>query len=159
MRGKVERMLAHELLGELGVTLLQRLDDLLFGLAHDEYASARLGAKKSLLLEQRHRLADRRPAHPERLAKLTLVQPDLLPVRINIGLHDGLLQRGVGLVAEADVGGERLQRKRWWFGDVGHVGVRSLLAVCARGASPCWRVISFHQSSPGICLPRRRNTP
>src|SRR6266550_4488475 len=49
------------------------LDDLLLRLAHDEDAAPRNRAQKPLLLEQRHRLADRRPAHAERLRQLTFV--------------------------------------------------------------------------------------
>ena len=39
---------------------LDHLDDLLLRLADDEDAAARHGAQEAFLLEQRHRLADRR---------------------------------------------------------------------------------------------------
>ena len=91
---------------------LDHLDDLLLGLAHDEDAAARHRAQEAFLLEQRHRLADRRAGDAERLRQLPLVEADLVGVRVDVGVDDRLLQRGVGLVAEADVGVDRLQRER-----------------------------------------------
>jgi hypothetical protein len=60
---------------------LDHLDDLLLGLAHDEDAAARHGAQEAFLLEQRHRLADRRARDAERLRELPLVEADLVGVR------------------------------------------------------------------------------
>ena len=56
---------------------------------------------------------------PSAEAQLALVEADLLVVRIDVGIHDRLLQRGVGLVAEARVGRDRLQRQRRRRGRVG----------------------------------------
>ena len=91
---------------------LDHLDDLLLRLAHDEAAAARHGAQESFLLEERHRFADRRAGNPERLARLALVQADLVPMRIDVRIHDRLLQRRVRLVAQARIGGDRLQGER-----------------------------------------------
>ena len=83
---------------------LDHFHDLLLGLANDENAAPRNRAQKSFLLEQRHRFADGRAADAERLAELPLIQAYLVAVRIDVGVHDRLLQRRVGLVAEAHVG-------------------------------------------------------
>ena len=72
---------------------LDHLDDLLLRLAHDEAAAPRHRAQESFLLEQRHRFADRRARHAERLAQLALVEADLVPMRIDVRVHDRLLQR------------------------------------------------------------------
>ena len=88
------------------------LDDLLLGLAHDEHAATRHRTQKTFLLEQRHRLADRRPAHAERLPELPLVEADLVAMGVDVRVHDRLLERGVGLIAKADVGTQRLQLQR-----------------------------------------------
>ena len=95
---------------------LDHFDDLLLGFPDDEDAAARDGAQEALLLEQRHRLADRRPADAEGTAQLTLVETDFLAVRIDVGVHDRLLERRVGLVAEADVRVQWLERqgRRWY---------------------------------------------
>ena len=91
---------------------LDHLDDLLFRLAHDEDAAAGDRAQQAFLLEQRHRLADRRAAHAQRHRQLPLVEAHLAGVRIDIGVDDRLLERRVRLVAEAHVGVERLQHQR-----------------------------------------------
>ena len=104
---------------------LDHLDDLLLRLAHDEAAAARHRAQESFLLEQRHRLADRRARDAERLAQLALVQADLVAMRIDVRVHDRLLQRRVRLVAQARVGRDRLQRQRG-------------LGVGARVDMPCY---------------------
>ena len=88
------------------------LDDLALGLADDEDAAARNRPQQALLLEQRHRLADRRPRDPQRERQLALVEPDLALVRVDVGLDDRLLQRRVGLVAQARVRVDRLERQR-----------------------------------------------
>ena len=54
------------------------LDDLALRLAHDKDAAARPGADKAFLLQQGHRLADRRAADPEPLREPPLVEPDLV---------------------------------------------------------------------------------
>src|SRR5215204_2845956 len=51
---------------------LDDLDDFFFGLADDEDAATRNGAKVAFLLEQLHGLPDRRAADAERAAQLTL---------------------------------------------------------------------------------------
>src|SRR3546814_14010277 len=61
---------------------------------------ARHGAHEALLLEQRHGLADRRAADAENLGELTLVQPDLVAMAIDVHLRDRPLQRLVSLGAE-----------------------------------------------------------
>ena len=91
---------------------LDHLDDLLLGFPDDEDTASRNRAEKALLLEQRHRLADRRPADAERATQLPLVEADLLAVRIDVRVHNRLLERRVGLVAEADVGVQWLERQR-----------------------------------------------
>ncbi len=73
---------------------------------------ARHRAQEALLLEQRHRLADRCAADAERLAQLALVEADFLAMGVDVGIGDRLLQRGVGLVAEAGRDVERLQLER-----------------------------------------------
>ena len=100
---------------------LDHFDDLLLGLAHDENPAPRRGTQKSLLLEQRHRLADRRATDTERLAQLALVEPALLTMRVDIGVHDRLLEGGIGLLAQGQVGVERLQDQRG--GVVGSCGI------------------------------------
>ena len=60
------------------------LDDLALRLAHDKDAAARPGADKPFLLQQGHRLADRRPADPEPLRQPPLVEPDLLRTVIDV---------------------------------------------------------------------------
>ncbi len=92
--------------------IFDHLDDLLLRLAHDEAAAPRHGAQETLLLEQRHRFADRRAGNSQRLAQLALVQADLVPMRVDVGVHDRLLQRRVRLVAQARVLRDRLQGER-----------------------------------------------
>jgi hypothetical protein len=94
---------------------LDHLDDLLLRFPDDEDPAPRQGAQEAFLLEQRHRLADRRAADAEGATQLALVETDFLTVRVNVGVHDRLLERRVGLVAEADVGAQRLERqgRRW----------------------------------------------
>src|SRR4029453_14875257 len=87
------------------------LDNLPFRLPDDENAVPRHGAQESLLFQQRHRFADRRAAHTERLAQLPFVEPDLFRLAVDVGILDRLLQRGVRLVAKALLGIETLQRQ------------------------------------------------
>ena len=82
------------------------LDDLALRLAHDEDAAARAGADKAFLLEQGHRLADRRAADPEPLREPPLVEPDLLRMVVDVHRGDRPLQRGIGFLAEAGAGVE-----------------------------------------------------
>ena len=56
---------------------------------------------KTLALELRHRFAHRRAADAEVLSELALVEPDVVPVAIDVHRHDGVLQRRIGLVLEA----------------------------------------------------------
>src|SRR6185436_15066167 len=92
---------------------LDHLDDLLLRLAHDEAAAARHRAQESLLLQERHCLPDRRARDAKRLAQLALVQADLVAMRVDVRIHDGLLQRRVRLIAKTRVGRDRLQGERW----------------------------------------------
>ncbi len=69
------------------------LEDLGFRLAHHEHAAARDRADQALLLEIAKRLADRRAADAEILAELTLVEPDLAPMAVDVHLGDGPLDR------------------------------------------------------------------
>ena len=55
-----------------------------FVLLHDKDAAARPGADKAFLLEQGHRLADRRAADPEPLRQPPLVEPDLLRMVVDV---------------------------------------------------------------------------
>ncbi len=88
------------------------LDDLLLGLAHDEHTTARHRTQKTLLFEKRHRLANRRATHPELLTQLPLIEPNFLRMRVDVGVHDGLPQRDIRLVAKADVGVQRPQHQQ-----------------------------------------------
>ena len=54
------------------------------------------GADKPFLLQQRHRLADRRAADPEPLRKPPLVEPDLVRMVVDVHRGDRPLQRGIG---------------------------------------------------------------
>ena len=76
-------------------------DDLALGLAYDIDAAARQGADKAFLLQQGHRLADRRAADPEPVRESPLVEPDLLRVAVDVHRGDRPLQRGIGFLAKA----------------------------------------------------------
>jgi hypothetical protein len=80
---------------------LDHFDDLLLRLADDEHTAARLGSQEALLLEQRHRLPDRRARYPERVGELALVQADLGRLPVDVGVLDRLLERRVRLVANS----------------------------------------------------------
>ena len=87
------------------------LDHLAPGLAHDVDAAARHRAHEALALELRHRLAHRRAADAEVLRELALVEPDVGAAAVDVHRHDDVLQRGVGLVLEAEGGVDRLDRQ------------------------------------------------
>src|SRR6185437_962171 len=57
----------------------------------------------------RHRLTHRRAADAEILRQLALVEPDLVTAMVDVHRHDGVLQRGVGLLLETRAGIDRLQ--------------------------------------------------
>ena len=91
------------------------LDHLALGLAHHIDAAARHRAHEAFALELRHRLTHRRAADAEVVRQLALVKADVVAAAIDVHRHDGVLQRGVGLVLEArgDVdGGQRRLRCR-----------------------------------------------
>src|SRR5262249_49458721 len=77
------------------------LDDLALRLTHDEDAAARKGAHKAFLLQEGHRLADRRAADAEPLREPPLVEPDLLPTVVDVHRGDRPVGRPVGLIAIA----------------------------------------------------------
>ncbi len=80
------------------------LDNLALCLAHDKDAAARPGPDKAFLLEQGHRLADRRAAYPKPRREPPLVEPDLLRVAVDVHRGDRPLQRGIGFLAEGGAG-------------------------------------------------------
>ena len=49
--------------------------------------------REAFLLEQRHRLADRRPADAERTAQLTFVETNFLSVAIDVRIHNCCFER------------------------------------------------------------------
>ena len=69
----------------------------------------RNSAQEAFLLEQRHRLTDRRPADAERTAQLTFVETNFLLVAVDVRVHNRRFERGVRLVDDADVRVEGLQ--------------------------------------------------
>ena len=85
------------------------LDDLFLGFPDDEDAAARNGAQEAFLLEQRHRLADRRPADAERAAQLTFVETNFLSAAVDVRVHNRFFERRVRLVDDADVRVEGLE--------------------------------------------------
>ncbi len=87
---------------------LDHRDDLFPRLAHHEDAATRQGAHEPLLLQQRHRLADRRARDAEIVRELALVEADLARMGIDVEAGDRLLERMIGLRAKARLRVDRL---------------------------------------------------
>ena len=94
-------------------------------LAHDVYATTRHRAQKTFLLEQRHRLANRRAAHAERFGQILLVEPDFFARTIDVRLGDRLPQSRIRLVAQRNRRIDRCQRKRQPIGCFGRIRIRA----------------------------------
>ena len=70
-----------------------------------------IDSDKALLLKHCDRLADWRPAHPEALRELTLVEPRVLGGAVDIHVGDRFFQRGIDTRLEVGLGSQRLQHK------------------------------------------------
>ena len=66
---------------------------------------------ETLAFELRHRLSHGRPTDAEVLRQLALVEPDFIPIAVDVHRDDRVLQRRVGLLLEADAGLDRLERR------------------------------------------------
>ena len=103
-----------------------QFDHFLLGLAHDIDAAPRHRAHETLALELGHCFAHRRPADAEILRKLALVEPDVGAAAVDVHRHDDVLQRGIGLVLEAERGVDRLD------GEPMRLALRAARAGCRR---------------------------
>src|SRR6186997_1000685 len=77
------------------------LDDFFLGLSDDEDAATRDGSEEYLLLEPRHRLAERRAADAKRATQLTLVEANFLSLCVDVRSHNRVFERRVHPVADA----------------------------------------------------------